>query len=102
MAKHADTTDVLHLPRKCTEAVDMAVKALIHALQQARGLHLPDHVLAWFWDGRVEAMNVLKENFEGALGYLCIEHARRNAKKRYTGGYAQVVHNMVGDACLPA
>ena len=38
-------------------------------------------------------MNALKAN-SGDCGHLCLEHAKRNASARYTGGYKKLVPNL--------
>ena len=40
-------------------------------------------------------MNVMKAFFPYAKSHLCLEHAKRNADKRFTGGYRHVVTNFV-------
>ena len=40
-------------------------------------------------------MNALKAFLPDAKSYLCIEHAKRNAEKRFTGGYRHVVTDFV-------
>ena len=74
------------------------MQASTHVQSQAHarlhGLDLPDHVIEWFWDGKLESMNALKANF-GDCGHLCLEHAKRNASARYIGGYKKLVPNVL-------
>ena len=34
------------------DAVDLALRAISHVLQQRHKLVLAEHVLEWFWDGK--------------------------------------------------
>ena len=83
-----------------SEAVDLALQSLAHVLTQHYGLNLADLVLEWFWDGKVEAMQVLSKHFPNALGHLYLEHAKRNAEKRYMGGYKKVMRNFIEMSAL--
>ena len=55
-------------------------------MQQRHTLDFAEHVRDWFLDGNVESMNALKAFFPDAKSHLCLEHAKRNAEKRFTGG----------------
>ena len=77
------------------EVVDLTLKALIHLLQQRHGINLVDFVGEWFWDGDQGAMSSLASLFPDARGQLCLEHAKRNAEKRFTDGYKKVVRNFL-------
>ena len=70
-------------------------------LQQRHILDLAEHVLEWFWDGKIESMNALKAFFPDAKSHLCLEYAKRNAEKRFTGGYRHVVTNFVDSMARP-
>ena len=77
------------------EAVDLALRAIAHVLQQRHKLDLAEHVLECFWDGKIESMNALKAFFPNAKRHFCLEHAKRNAEKLFTGGYMHFVINFV-------
>ena len=76
------------------EAVDLALQSLAHA-QTTSWPHIADLVLEWFWDGKVQAMQVLSKHCPNAIGHLCLEHAKCNTEKRYTGGYKKVTRNFI-------
>ena len=70
------------------ESID-AIKMTLHALAyvllvHGNGLVLKDHVVACFWDGKPEALNVLLEYF-GFPCRLCLQHSKKNTEARYTG-----------------
>ena len=77
------------------EVVDLTLTALIHLLQQRHGINLVDFVGEWFWDGDQGAMSSLTSLFPDARGHLCLEHAKRNAEKRYKDGYKNVVRHFL-------
>ena len=77
------------------EVVDLTLKALIHLLQQRHGINLVDFVGEWFWHGDQGAISSLASLFPDARGHLCLEHAKRNAEKRYKDGYKNVVMNFI-------
>ena len=72
----------------------MILKAFIHLLQQRHGINLVDFVGEWFWDGDQGALSSLTRFFPDACGHLCLEHAKRNAEKRFKDGYKKVVGNV--------
>ena len=64
-----------------------------HALKHAHAIELENVVDHWFWDGRPEAMAVFAEQLPNARGHLCLEHAKRNAKDNFKGGWKKLVPN---------
>ena len=49
------------------DVVDICLQALIHIFQTRHGINLVDVILECFWDGRIEAMEMLKKHFPLAL-----------------------------------
>jgi hypothetical protein len=78
------------------EVLDLCLQALIHIFQTRHGINLVDFVLECFWDGRIEAMEKLREFFPDAHVHLCLEHAKRNLAKRYPHtGFKQLIKNTI-------
>ena len=75
------------------EAVELALDALAHALDQHHGLKVVDVVFKWFWDGNLGAMQAISIFVPTANGHLCLEHATRNTEKRYSGGFKKLTKN---------
>ena len=49
-----------------------------------------------FWDGRIEAMEMLKKHFPLALIHLCLEHDKRNvAKRNHHTGFKHIIQNTI-------
>ena len=71
----------------------MTLDALAHALNQRHGLNLVDFVGEWFWDRNPGAMHALSTYFPSAKGHLCLEHAKRNTEKRFSGGFKKLTNN---------
>ena len=77
---------------KC-DVVQMTLDALSHSLFQHHGLNLVYLVGEWFWDGNPGAMLALSTYFSSAKGHLCIEHAKRNTEKKFSGCFEKVTEN---------
>ena len=78
-----------------TELLDMCVQALIHIFQTRHGINLVDVALECFWDGRIEAMEMLKKHFPLAL-IQCLEHAKRNVATGYRHtGFNHIIKNTI-------
>ena len=41
----------------------------------------------WHWDGKIEAEEVFTEEFEHAIGHVCLQHGRLHTKRRCSGGF---------------
>ena len=64
-----------------------ATDALITCIQQRLGFNLADKVEEWYWDGAPEAMAVLSEQFPGIIGHMCLQYAKPQWVKRFSGGF---------------
>ena len=77
------------------DAVDLAVQAAKHILLTRHQIVLEDILVECFWDGKPEAIKILKKHFPGIPVRMCIEHAKRNVAKRYHGGFKHLVKNTI-------
>ena len=81
-ACHQETKKVVLTVLTCLES----------ALLSLHGLNLKDYVAFAVWDGDAGTVAAFKEFFGAPfMVRLCLQHAKRQAKKRFNGGYQKYV-----------
>ena len=55
------------------------------------GWDLEPYISDWHWDGKAEVLKVWARYVEEALGHLCLQHAKKGARKRCKGGYVEII-----------
>jgi hypothetical protein len=84
------------LSQESFKGIMRTLEALAEALLNLHGSTLQDHVRHIVWDGNPEAIAAFKAFFGSDVPItMCLQHAKKLAKKRFTGGHKQLVPKLL-------